>query len=359
MTVGTTLSRLTGYVRIAAQTAALGVTVGSLGNVYVQANTTPNIVYELILGGILTSVFVPVFVEHRRSHGREAAFDLGRRVLTLALVVLLVRRGARDRLRARRSCGCTSSASDAADRQATDRSRCVLLRWFMPQVVFYGIGAIAGGLLEHRAPLRRADVRADPQQSGRDRHVRRLRDRYARVPTPSVDDITWLEKTVLGAGTTLGRGRDDGGAVAVAAQRRIPVAPRRRMGPSRHPARRAALGLGRSCTSSANQAAYLVIIVLAGGIDGAAVSRSTPRHSSSSCCPTRSSPSRSSPRCCLRWRSAGATGDIVGVRERFSLGLRDTVVVIVPAAFAFIVLAEPDHVAAAAARQPPTPSTHA
>ena len=33
--------------------------------------------------------------------------------------------------------------------------------------------------------------------------------------------------------------------------------------------------------------------------------------------------------------------DIDGVRDRFSLGLRDTIVVIVPAAFAFIALAQP------------------
>jgi putative peptidoglycan lipid II flippase len=38
-----------------------------------------------------------------------------------------------------------------------------------------------------------------------------------------------------------------------------------------------------------------------------------------------------------RW----GAGDIDGVRQRFSLGLRDTVVVIVPAAFAFIALAGP------------------
>ena len=69
MTVGTTLSRVTGYLRIVAQTAALGVTVSSLGDTYLRANITPNIVYELILGGILTSIFVPVFVEWRADAG--------------------------------------------------------------------------------------------------------------------------------------------------------------------------------------------------------------------------------------------------------------------------------------------------
>ena len=55
MTVGTTLSRLTGFLRHSAMTAALGVTISTLGSIYTVANLTPNILYELILGGILTS----------------------------------------------------------------------------------------------------------------------------------------------------------------------------------------------------------------------------------------------------------------------------------------------------------------
>ena len=39
MSVGTALSRITGYLRLSAQTAALG--VSALGNTYATANTTP------------------------------------------------------------------------------------------------------------------------------------------------------------------------------------------------------------------------------------------------------------------------------------------------------------------------------
>ena len=60
MTVGTALSRLTGFLRLTAMTATLGVTVSELGSIYTVANLTPNIVYELLLGGILTSVIVPL-----------------------------------------------------------------------------------------------------------------------------------------------------------------------------------------------------------------------------------------------------------------------------------------------------------
>ena len=80
MTVGTTLSRLTGFLRLAAMTATLGVTVSALGSVYTVANLTPNILYELILGGILTSVFVPVFVARMETHGDADARDVADRV---------------------------------------------------------------------------------------------------------------------------------------------------------------------------------------------------------------------------------------------------------------------------------------
>ena len=202
MTVGTTLSRLTGYVRIAAQTAALGVTVGALGDAYVRANTTPNIVYELILGGILTSVFVPVFVDHQRRHGHDAAFDLGRRLLTLALVLLssLALVGI---VFAPQIMRLYLAASHAVDREQQVTLGVFLLRWFMPQVVFYGIGAIVGGLLN--AERRFAAPMFAPVLNNLVVIATFAAYTMIRVgEAGSVDDITWLEKTVLGAGTTLG-----------------------------------------------------------------------------------------------------------------------------------------------------------
>lgn len=47
--VGTGLSRLTGLARVGALTFALGAT--ALSDAYNLANTTPNIIYELLLGG--------------------------------------------------------------------------------------------------------------------------------------------------------------------------------------------------------------------------------------------------------------------------------------------------------------------
>ena len=58
--VGTALSRVTGLMRVAALTAALGLT--SVADVYNLANTAPNILYELVIGGVLSSTLVPLFI---------------------------------------------------------------------------------------------------------------------------------------------------------------------------------------------------------------------------------------------------------------------------------------------------------
>src|SRR5207302_10386331 len=87
MAVGTTLSRVTGFLRLSAMAYALGVVYVRADAANVASNT-PNIVYELVLGGILTSVFVPVFVEWLQRRGRDEAWEVVRSIMTLAAVVL-------------------------------------------------------------------------------------------------------------------------------------------------------------------------------------------------------------------------------------------------------------------------------
>ncbi len=60
MALGTVASRGTGFLRTIAITAAIG--THAVGDAYNVANTTPNIIYDLLLGGVLTSVVVPVLV---------------------------------------------------------------------------------------------------------------------------------------------------------------------------------------------------------------------------------------------------------------------------------------------------------
>src|SRR4051812_36794660 len=142
MAIGTIVSRGTGFVRNAAIAAVLGVEgVGAMFNV---ANTTPNIVYELLLGGILTSVLVPVLVRAAKedADGGEAyaqrLLSLVVIVLALASVVLVI---------------FAPALVDLYVHRATPDERALaiaLSRFFLPQMLFYGAGAVMGAILNTR-----------------------------------------------------------------------------------------------------------------------------------------------------------------------------------------------------------------
>lgn len=84
MALGTIASRITGLIRGLLLVAVLGTTL--LGDTYNIANTMPNILYNLIVGGALTAVFVPQFVRALREHDGGSAFIS--KLFTATLVVL-------------------------------------------------------------------------------------------------------------------------------------------------------------------------------------------------------------------------------------------------------------------------------
>lgn len=87
MAIGTITSRITGVLRDVAMTAALGFFLVS--DAFSLGNTLPNIVYLLLIGGALNSVFVPQLVRHIETDddGGKAFSD---RLLSLTAVALLV-----------------------------------------------------------------------------------------------------------------------------------------------------------------------------------------------------------------------------------------------------------------------------
>ena len=145
MSLGTVLSRVTGLLRVVAIAAALGVAESKLPDTYNLANTAPNIVYELILGGVLTSVFVPVFVELLEKEGRERAWEVAAAIINICVVILtaitalaIVAAPLLAKFYAVRCDGCEGEQQQALT---------FLLRLFFPQMVFYGIAAMSAGLL--------------------------------------------------------------------------------------------------------------------------------------------------------------------------------------------------------------------
>src|SRR5207248_9800997 len=81
------LSRVTGFGRLVALAYALGFT--RVTDSYNLANTTPNIIYDLVLGGIMASFIIPVFVDHLSSSDEDEAWEGISAVVTAAVVVLV------------------------------------------------------------------------------------------------------------------------------------------------------------------------------------------------------------------------------------------------------------------------------
>jgi putative peptidoglycan lipid II flippase len=146
MTIGTIISRATGVIRLAVLAATFGVAETRFTDAYNLANTFPNIVYELVLGGVITSVFVPVFVELIEKESRERAaarisaiFNLSLLVLGFVAVIGVIAAPWIARFYASRLTG-----EDLVQQQEV---LAFLLRLFIPQVVLYGVYFITSAAL--------------------------------------------------------------------------------------------------------------------------------------------------------------------------------------------------------------------
>ncbi|MFD0899429.1 murein biosynthesis integral membrane protein MurJ [Actinomadura sediminis] len=142
MALGTLASRVTGFLRTAVIVAALG--TGLLANAYNTANTIPNQIYDLLLGGILTSIIVPLLVR-AKERDRRYGEQYEQRVFTLAVIGL----GALTLV----SILLAPVFIDVLGKSFTDDQRDVAIlfaRFFLPQIFFYGVGAFAGAILNSR-----------------------------------------------------------------------------------------------------------------------------------------------------------------------------------------------------------------
>lgn len=85
MGAGSLVSRVTGFGRTVVISAAIG--AGLLGNSYTTAQYFPQMIYELVLGGVFASIIMPLFVKaHKNDADGGDAF--AQRLLTLAALVL-------------------------------------------------------------------------------------------------------------------------------------------------------------------------------------------------------------------------------------------------------------------------------
>ncbi|AEQ07616.3 murein biosynthesis integral membrane protein MurJ [Corynebacterium pseudotuberculosis] len=84
MAIATLFSRITGFLRTVLISTSLG---GAIASAFNTANTLPNLITEIVLGAVLTSLVVPVLIRaEKEDPDRGAAFI--RRLFTLAAVLL-------------------------------------------------------------------------------------------------------------------------------------------------------------------------------------------------------------------------------------------------------------------------------
>ncbi|MFC5992762.1 murein biosynthesis integral membrane protein MurJ [Pseudonocardia hispaniensis] len=197
MAVASLVSRVTGFLRTLALVAVLG--LGIVNDSYTVANTLPNIVYELLLGGVLTSVMIPLLVR-AQTDDADGGVRYTRRLLTLTGVALLlatvVAMLAAPSL-TRLYLG-TQTSSSANPELAT-----LFAFLLLPQIFFYGIGALLGAILNTRGvfgPFAWAPVLNNVV-------VLAVLGAYVAVPGQiSLDPVRMgdAKLLVLGLGTTLG-----------------------------------------------------------------------------------------------------------------------------------------------------------
>lgn len=138
---GTVASRLTGFVR----TAVVGVAIGyAVGESYNAANTIPNILYDLLLGGILSAVVIPLLT-HAARRDADGGTDYAERLISLVVIVLAVVSVVAVLLAPVLISLYAGPLHPPARHLAVS-----FARFFLPQVLFYGAGAVIGAVLNTR-----------------------------------------------------------------------------------------------------------------------------------------------------------------------------------------------------------------
>lgn len=139
--LGTGLSRLTGMLRVIVFGFVIGQT--ALADAYDGANNSPNAVYELLLGGVLSATLVPLFTRMLEDDDRdsaEAVVGVSIVALTAITAVAVVCAPWIFRIFSLNP----DSSVDANDFRTVGTA---LARIFLLQIFFYGISALLGSLL--------------------------------------------------------------------------------------------------------------------------------------------------------------------------------------------------------------------
>jgi putative peptidoglycan lipid II flippase len=134
-------SRLTGFARSVLLVAALGSTT-EVSIAYNSGNNFPNMVYELLLGGVLSSVLIPLLV-HAQAEDDDGGVRYTQRLFSLAVVALAVTTV----LAVAASPLIAGAFSPPGPQRDLTTTFAYLL---LPEIFFYGLGALFMAVLNIR-----------------------------------------------------------------------------------------------------------------------------------------------------------------------------------------------------------------
>jgi putative peptidoglycan lipid II flippase len=202
MAAGTTVSRLSGFVRSALLVAALGTVLHA--DVFSIANTVPNMLYILLAGGVFNAVLVPQLVRSMK-HDPDGGEAYTNRVVTaaalfLGVVTVLLVVAAPWVMQL-----FLGESWDDPELAAHRASAIDFARWCLPQVFFYGMFVLAGQILNARGrfgPMMWAPIANNLIAVG-------VLATYLLVFGPATRDeqtgaYSTGQETLLGLGSTLG-----------------------------------------------------------------------------------------------------------------------------------------------------------
>lgn len=141
---GTLLSRVTGLLRIMVFGWVIGQT--ALSDAYLIANETPNIVYDLLLGGVLAATLVPLFstfIETDDDEATNVVITVSATLMVALTAIAVVAAPLIFRL-------YTLTPGGDVDPELLQRVGTVLARIFLIQILFYGLSGLANAFLNSR-----------------------------------------------------------------------------------------------------------------------------------------------------------------------------------------------------------------
>lgn len=88
MSILVVISRITGFLRTWAQAYGMGTTI--VASAFTVANNLPNQLYELVMGGMLVTAFLPVYISAKKHAGKDGAIAYASNLLSLVTIAMLL-----------------------------------------------------------------------------------------------------------------------------------------------------------------------------------------------------------------------------------------------------------------------------